>query len=670
MFCQKCGAQLDENMAFCMMCGAKTEKGDAGISETEKVISEVSEDVNDRVVSVVEQTMVDNANEANNAQTQPVSNSVPYANEEQRTMPIDYSGQNGMNVQKNNKKSGKAKKMILLIAALIVVVIVVIVGILFIKRDNKKTTSYTIDGYLDLDGNMYFLKENGKTVVVETEEGAQGWMTPDRGHIILYLDNEISIYNGKGELDCVLDENANSILAVRNTGILFQQTLEPSFEDVINALKDECNDIWDTDFSYDEILEYFDDWGYSRTVEDAKDFYYDIIGERFQYSTQHNLFRYTFDDEQSMEVDAYENIIIAEEDLTIAYTTDVGIYLLKETEDTAQKIQGQKHDGITLISLADQGNILVWSDNIRNTDSFFAEVYVANKGDINSLGKMEMEYSSFSINAILLNSKKEILCVSDSSEDVLYGTVNGTSAEKFSVKGSILPYGCYSQYGLLTSDIDKKINGFYTIIEANYDRDLFYVSLDGERERLLSDVEEIVGLVNGKIYYIKSDGSSENLYCAIISEDEIKNEERIAKNIDYVRICEDGRLYYLKDYDYYNGMGTLYTISSKGEEEKIATDVYWFIDDVDGKAMYYADSEEIGYGYYGYGTLYYGDKKIQADVLTYITFSEDNMKQMGLLQYDYIKENDDGTSTIMCNLCYYDGKKAERIASDVIYTTY
>lgn len=619
MFCNNCGAQLEDEMDFCMQCGAKVSK-----------------------VNLNSEVNCTETNKANN-----------------EILPKIKTPQKHVNIQ------GRKKWAALIAIIIVIIVTVAATYIFFNKRKNSVgDTVYILKGYLDIDDNMYFLKENGETVVIEAEENAEGWMTSDRKHIILLCNDEVSVYDGNGKLEDVLNDNADNILKVSNKGIVYEQIDEPAFEDVIKQLQNDYNELWGTDYIYGDFLDSLDSWGYSRSVEDAENFYYSLIGENVTVTTDHRAYRYTFDNRKNIEITEYSEIWISD-DLSIAYTTDVGIFLLKSNDVEAAKIQGQKHDDISIVSIYDDGNILVWTDNIRSEVSFSAEVYIWKNGIINSLGKMEIENGYSPVNAFLLNNKKEILCISSGSEDVLYATISGSSVNKFSAKGKVQVSSCYSQYGQMTSEIEEKINGFYALI----DQDLFYISLDAERERLVSDVIAINEVYNNKIFYTKGNEDANDLYCASISAGKIENEERIARRIGWVIDAVNGVVYYMKDYD--NSMGTLYSIDSKGEAEKIATDVFRAELDANGRLLYCKDVDYLYYLSLEYGALYLGDSKIETDVLDYAIFSEQmGTKQMGILQYDYVISNDDGSESIMCNLCYYDGKKADRIASDIIYATY
>ncbi len=157
-----------------------------------------------------------------------------------------------------------------------------------------------------------------------------------------------------------------------------------------------------------------------------------------------------------------------------------------------------------------------------------------------------------------------------------------------------------------STKIDSNVSSYQIlknnkIIFKDYNNTLFISTLEGEKEKVASDVE---------LYYIDPDyknivwteykNEQTNLYCR---DFKLKNEKtKLVSNINLPKVSEDLDIIYVTDMDH-----TLYAIKNLGEKEKIASGVSLLL-----------------HGNYEDGTAYYCKEKEQKAVA--MDMVEDDMK--------------------------------------------
>lgn len=216
------------------------------------------------------------------------------------------------------------------------------------------------------------------------------------------------------------------------------------------------------------------------------------------------------------------------------------------------------------------------------------------------------------------------------------------------------------------------MKGLYVIgdSEEKYLSNLYYIDERGEREKIITKIQKIVSIHNGRVVYLDEEGS---LFIADLGTKELKNIQKISSDVYVALVSKNGEyIYYGKDSDYETF--TLYECKAGKEMDsnKISDDVYKMWISEDGKQIaYFKDPTNISETYTEYGELYVKNfgkdpKKVGSDMISIFGvegyFLNDNWN---CFKYEEMeKEN------IIGKILHFNGKDVEVEATDIIYDVY
>ncbi len=370
---------------------------------------------------------------------------------------------------------------------------------------------------------------------------------------------------------------------------------------------------------------------------------------------------------------------VANDTLSLMYADgDGNICILPEDEEEPEKIANWKSPTVQVESISNDGKTALWIE--INKDKNESVSYLYHDGEKTKLTTLDTSSSSATIR---FNKSQNAFAVADIHSDEFYFQNKGKELVKVRLSDDLGSSTLYTSNGNLIYDNGKAIDGLYITVDADNGDNVYYVTAEGEREKLLSNVKEI-DIQSGFIGYIDED---DNLRVAKLNGTELKDEKKIAGDVAALRLSKDGKyLYYVKGVDTERNIGALYRYTLKSEKsEKIASETYiyrwfgfylsYFYVSEDGRTVYYfEDVDEIEDTYTNYGTLKCATVgkdpvKIGTDIL--VQTPNDGMKggyidSSGFVYSKYVSLNADEEPVV--NWMFYNGKDCVTLAKDVLET--
>lgn len=173
--------------------------------------------------------------------------------------------------------------------------------------------------------------------------------------------------------------------------------------------------------------------------------------------------------------------------------------------------------------------------------------------------------TSSSSATIRFNKSQNAFAVADIHSDEFYFQNKGKELVKVRLSDDLGSSTLYTASGNLTYDNGKAIDGLYITVDADNGDNVYYVTAEGEREKLLSNVKEI-DIQSGFIGYIDED---DNLRVAKLNGTELKDEKKVAGDVAALKLSMDGKyLYYVKGVDTERNIGALYRYTLKSEKSE------------------------------------------------------------------------------------------------------
>ena len=370
---------------------------------------------------------------------------------------------------------------------------------------------------------------------------------------------------------------------------------------------------------------------------------------------------------------------VADDTLSLMYADgDGNICILPEDEEEAEKIANWKSPTVQVESISNDGKTALWIE--INKDKNESVSYLYHDGEKTKLTTLDTSSSSATIR---FNKSQNAFAVADIHSDEFYFQNKGKELVKVRLSDDLGSSTLYTASGNLIYDNGKAIDGLYIEVDADNGDNVYYVTAEGEREKLLSNVKEI-DIQSGFIGYIDED---DNLRVAKLNGVELKDEKKVAGDVAALRLSKDGKyLYYVKGVDTERNIGALYRYTLKSEKsEKIASETYiwgmfgfylsYFYVSEDGSTVYYfEDVDEIEDTYTNYGTFKCATVgkdpvKIGTDIL--VQTPNDGMKggyidSNGFVYSKYVSLNADEEPVV--NWMFCNGKDCVTLAKDVLET--
>lgn len=405
-----------------------------------------------------------------------------------------------------------------------------------------------------------------------------------------------------------------------------------------------------------------------------------VRNEGFFYEDKEgNFHRVLFKDYDSVKLGNVSDYAVATDTTSILYvTTDGGIYRLTAKSEEREKL-GSVTDYASARAISDNGQTAVWI-TVKSGE----QTIVLYEGDEKfTLGKVSGEYgtgATFSKDqkmVVVRNYNSNNLWIKYVGQEPIKVTLGGESS------GSV-----YTDKGYLSDAKASSVSYLYMAANSDtyYSENVYSISKDGDREKLLSDVSGW-SVANGYMVYKDEEGT---LYYAKLDGNSLSEENRIANDVLSFQLTDNGKyVYYMNDCDSSGTTAALYCykIGSK-KPQRITSEasclslsfldysdgIMYITCSADGKTVFFfKDLEDISDTYDSQGTLMmwsYGDKqptKVSSEV---VAFTLEGIGATGEVKKDgvmFMRFNSvDSNKDIWGNWMYYNGKKTVKIASDVI----
>lgn len=401
----------------------------------------------------------------------------------------------------------------------------------------------------------------------------------------------------------------------------------------------------------------------------------DIRNEGFFYTDKKKeVYRVAFEDFSPLKLGKEVEFTVARNSISVIYATVEGnIYTMNSTETEGNKV-GTYSGSVTTEAISDDGKISVWVTT-RND----VQTIVLNDGDEKvTLGEVNYKYN---YTYAVFSEDQEFVVIGNLYSDRMW--MKYPEKEPIEVKLGAIPGSgnIFTDKCHVSKAKAGEISSLYVSTEANTGSNVYHISMEGDRERILSKISNYY-VANGNIVYKDSNNT---LYFAKLDNDDISDEVKIASDVDIFEFTDNGKyVYYMKDYKDESGSFYCYKI---GEDDpvKIASDVaayyggertswmYTTYSSDGASVFFFKDMEEISGTYSDQGTLMqwtYGDDsaaKISSDVMNYSVTSVLDSAKVNTDSFLYMKYSSvDKDNNIYVDWMYYNGEKATAFAVDVI----
>lgn len=528
--------------------------------------------------------------------------------------PADDWGAQPVNVIPEEKPKKKSRKLPLIIGGAVLVVLAVVLLVSLIGGGSGNSGSAelnTIYAQIDEDGVAYLPLMNGKVLKID-EEVDTAVLTADRKHVVVLLqDGDLYVTDTKLSKKTTIASDADVLRTVRDEGFIYS---------------------------------------------DEDELYYRVL----------------FKDNKPLELGEELALAVADKALSVLYATDDGsIYTLTAGSDEEVKV-GRFDDRVELKSISNDGKLSVWVNKDGSTNEL-----VLNDGEERSnLGELTGKYTSVYVS---YSKDQSLMTITSPYADSMWIKKSGEDAVKVKLGSGIAGSTVYTDKGLLADVKGSQVGYLYVSASASDNlNNVYAVTVDGERERILSKVESF-GVAGSRIIYTE-DG---DLYVASLKKDTVDKEEKITGSVDVFTLSRNGSyVYFMKDAE--DDAGTLYCLKVGAKEaQKVSGDAACLTligttflnvrSTDDGKTIFFLKNpEEIGDTYRDMGTLYswsYGAKsatKLAPDVLynSFLSYRSDGTLDPDSFMFEkYSYDNSDG---IYVDWMYWNGKEAQKLASDVL----
>lgn len=510
------------------------------------------------------------------------------------------------------------QKLPLLIGAVAVVVVLILgVSMLFGGGGGATVEEDTVIwAKIGEDGEAYIILPDGKIIEIDDEVQSAA-MTKDRKHIVVLLEDGTLYVTDKNQKEEVEIEEDCSGFSIPNDECFYYYTVDED-EDIPNP-------------SYYLVL--------------LKDYSVVELGE------------------------SLSALGIAKETPVVLYADEKGVHLLQEGEEEGNKISKLSEDeGVYALfnAVANNGKLAVWSEVDYYNDT--CTIYLYEDDDKVKLTELDTYRAG---TRATFSEDQKLLVVSNYYCEYLWLKTPGKEEIKVKLGGEFSGYPIYTKDGLLAYQKASSVSGLYVAVDSGDYHNVYYITKDGDRERVLSDVRDF-DIINGYIVYLDDEY---NLHCAKLNKDELKNEIEIEDDVDRFIVPYNGNyVYFIKDRD--GSEGTLYGYKLGDKEAvKVKSGVYapYLGTSVDGKTvLFYKDVAYIRDSDYKQGTLMtwtFGAKepvKVSSDVMFGSPTSSVNIgvnpKSFVFAKFSGVEDD-----TIYVNMMRWNGKEDEKLVSDVRY---
>lgn len=214
-----------------------------------------------------------------------------------------------------------------------------------------------------------------------------------------------------------------------------------------------------------------------------------------------------FENDATLPLGNTTEIIVANDTLTILYSDkDGGIYSLPLASKEPSKI-GVSSNLASLDKITNDGAIAAWTEKEKTSTGRYSTKYsytirLSENGETEVLGSFDSSKSDISI-SIYPSKDDKLLAISNNNSNELYIKKSGEDAVK--VPLAISTYKALrTENGGLCYESADKVKTIYAATSDGKTYSLYAITLDGERERILTSVSNYI-INNGRIFYITDD---------------------------------------------------------------------------------------------------------------------------------------------------------------------
>ncbi|MCR5735469.1 MAG: zinc ribbon domain-containing protein [Lachnospiraceae bacterium] len=351
----------------------------------------------------------------------------------------------------------------------------------------------------------------------------------------------------------------------------------------------------------------------------------------------------------------------------LLFSMDQKVYLLTRDLTDKEKI-GSYDYGCRTLYISKDGKRMYWAQE-EDTNSY--KIYTYKNGDREQI----CTYSSPYYPEIYFNADETYGLLGSSHGETFYILDSKGNATKVGMGNPLIFYAfrLFTANGYLIDDTSASFQGAYVVVDGgenaefkmDYDElNLYYINKKGEREKKMMTGLSELSIQNGLLYYLEDD----ELHCAKLSGPEVKKDDRIAQDVDYLIDARGNNVFYITD-SYTSGENeywTIYVSERGGDPVKVRDEVYgvgYYIS-ADGNTLYYfSEPDNSAQNSYASATLYKYDvskkksEKISDSVC--IGMLSDGKNRIGsnsrILDDSFIFYKQVDSDDI--HWIYYDGKK-------------
>ena len=389
------------------------------------------------------------------------------------------------------------------------------------------------------------------------------------------------------------------------------------------------------------------------------------------WDTNDIAYRVVFEDNSSVELGHDVALIAAKNSISVLYATDEGgVFTLASNSTNSNKV-GSYTSSIELEAISDDAQLSVWvtseNDNVQTI--------VLNDGeDREILGEVDYKYNYTYVNT---TDDQGLWIITNLYSEYIWIKYPGQDTVKAKLGSDCYSSLVYGSTGLLSGMKAKDVDCVYVSTDADTGCNVYSITTDGDRERILSKIYSY-RIIDDGIIYTDEDNS---LYIAELDGTSIADESKIASDVDSFEVSENGKyVYYMRNCD--DGVGALYCYKvGSSEPVKVASEVacssygsmYTTISADGASVFYFKDMEKIADTYTYQGTLMLWNyskeeaSKISSDVVNYsvssgLSSGEVNPKGYLFMKYGSVTADGD----ILVNWMFSDGSDTTKMATDVI----
>lgn len=408
-----------------------------------------------------------------------------------------------------------------------------------------------------------------------------------------------------------------------------------------------------------------------------------------------SMCRFRFADSSSLSFKKPDAYKIARNNLSILYAADNELWRLGAAESEPEKIaalsDGRFERDVYLTAISDDAETCVW---VTEEPDGTQKINLRDGEDVSTIGSVK--YAKDRETRATFSKDQTLLFISNNESDCAWIKKSGEPVVQ--VKLGALPddQRVCANGGELSEQNAGSVRSLYFSVEADNGSNIYNISLNGDRDRVYTGVEDYI-VSNDRIIFTNTDYT---LFSAKLDGSAATEEQRIATRVADFEVTQNGKyIYFIKngsESDRGPDTASLYCYKiGETEPVKVADNVACFYSEysgygisfllgimyncysTDGASVYFfKDGEDTvpdaAFSYHG--TLMswtYGDEaptKLSSDVRfdlfdTISSGLSGGIDPKGFWFQKYTSV--DSSENIYTDLMFYNGKEATKLASDI-----